>query len=138
MCIQKAVLQIELTEKELQVLSFMGTQEHRDHQANPTPPNSGKAPEIYTILPGGRRIDLAKQVFQPGYNLATITPEQAAEAEMRAGRMLKGPGGEASAKKNSDDEDEDEDIDNEAKLQKARYWDDFKDDNPRGWGNTKR
>jgi immunoglobulin-binding protein 1 len=68
--------------------------------------------------------------------MATITPEEALEYDIRAGKMATGPGGAASAKK--DDEDEDEGIDNEEKLQKARNWDDFKDDNPRGWGNTKR
>lgn len=34
------------------------------------------------------------------------------------------------------DHDSDSDPDDEEKLQKARYWDDFKDKNPAGWGNT--
>lgn len=83
------------------------------------------------------RVDLQAQVFQPGFNRATVTPEEAYEAEVKAGRMLTG-GGKASEPKDDKDEDEDEDIDNEDKLRKARYWDNFKDDNPFGSGNSRR
>ena len=64
--------------------------------------------------------------------MATITPEEAFEAEVKAGRMVKGGGNDKKAE--SDDEDEDDDD----KLKKARAWDDFKDDHPYGSGNTKR
>ena len=67
--------------------------------------------------------------------MATVTPEQAYEAEVRAGRMVKGGGND---KKGESDEDEDKDGDDEDKLRKARAWDDFKDDHPYGSGNSKR
>jgi immunoglobulin-binding protein 1 len=78
------------------------------------------------------RQELASQVFRPGFNMATVTPEQAADAEIKAGRMVKGGG---NAKK---DESDDEDDDDDEKVMKARAWDDFKDDNPYGSGNSKR
>jgi len=136
----KAVAEVENTEKELQMLEMVAqrppAQQARDSRGNaitaiPTSVTSSK-PIAYTILPGGRRQELASQVFQPGFNMATMTPEQAYEAEVRAGRMVKGGGNDKKAE--SDDEDEDD----EDKLRKARYWDDFKDDNPFGSGNSKR
>lgn len=64
--------------------------------------------------------------------MATLTPEDAFEAEVQAGRMI------SSKNQAKQDDDSDDDVDDEAKLQKARAWDNFKDDNPRGWGNSKK
>lgn len=85
------------------------------------------------------------QVFQPGYRLPTMSIEEAGLTEMRMmnkwqernaklmeeansawykDKMKPGPS-------NEDDEDDD------AAQEKARAWDDWKDDNPRGAGNKK-
>jgi immunoglobulin-binding protein 1 len=141
----KAISQVESTEREIKMLEFVAQrppeQIPRDSRGNPLPSsssnnnNSGSTnkPFAYTILPGGRRQELASQVFRPGYNMATVTPEQAYEAEVKAGRMLKG-GANDKKKEESDDEDED----NDEKVWKARAWDDWKDDHPFGSGNSKR
>jgi len=136
--VQKSISQVELTEVERKMLSMISQNPPQESRGNRNTANSQfKKPELYTILPGGRRVELAQQVFRPGFNMATITVEEAVEEDIRSGRMVKGPGGAASAKKDDNNENEDEDIDNEEKLRKARTWDTFKDDNPRGWGNTK-
>jgi immunoglobulin-binding protein 1 len=82
------------------------------------------------------RQQLARDVFKQPHIVATYTPEEAAEMDMAAGRFLSGGGNDPSADK--DDKDEDADQDDDAKLRKARDWDDFKDDNPRGAGNRSR
>ncbi|GMN44383.1 hypothetical protein TIFTF001_013576 [Ficus carica] len=85
------------------------------------------------------------QVFQPGHRLPTMSIEEAGLTEMRMmnkwqernaklmeeansawykDKMKPGPS-------NEDDEDDD------AAQEKARAWDDWKDDNPRGAGNKK-
>ncbi len=92
---------------------------------------------------------MAAQVFRPGYTMATVTPEEAVEAEIRAGRLQMPTNPPKKTTKRGDEEDdddeqkdgkksddEDDDVDDDAKLRKAREWDNFKDDNPRGWGNT--
>ena len=56
--------------------------------------------------------------------LAAVRSREAVAAEAAVAR------GAAEASRCSDDEDEEE-------LAKARAWDDFKDDNPAGWGNSK-
>lgn len=58
------------------------------------------------------------------------------QKEAERGNILSGGGpssGQIGDKKEKDDEEEDAD-DDEA-LRKKREWDEFKDDNPKGWGN---
>eukprot|EP01112_Ceratiomyxa_fruticulosa_P001908 TRINITY_DN1205_c0_g1_i2.p1 TRINITY_DN1205_c0_g1~~TRINITY_DN1205_c0_g1_i2.p1 ORF type:complete len:354 (+),score=74.41 TRINITY_DN1205_c0_g1_i2:276-1337(+) len=97
----------------------------------------------YVVLPGGvvkpidrlTRTEIKKQVFQPSHILPTYTPEEAVEAEIRNGGMVKGKGGKESEKKDEDSDNSDNDDDN-AVYRKKRDWDDWKDDHPRGGGNT--
>jgi hypothetical protein len=77
------------------------------------------------------------QVLRPGHILPTLTVEQQGDIEVRQmrEREAKQKAAEAAqkaaaAEAGSDDEDE-------AELAKQRAWDDFADDNPRGWGNSK-
>eukprot|EP00026_Physarum_polycephalum_P009209 Phypoly_transcript_09323.p1 GENE.Phypoly_transcript_09323~~Phypoly_transcript_09323.p1 ORF type:complete len:299 (+),score=32.45 Phypoly_transcript_09323:225-1121(+) len=92
----KAVSQLESTERELKMLESVAQrpldQQSLDSRGNKIPLNApiSAKPVAYTILPGGRRQELATQVFRPGFNMATVTPEQAFEAEVQAGRMVKG------------------------------------------------
>lgn len=81
------------------------------------------------------RTRIAQQVFRPSHILPTYTPEQAAMLDMQEGRFLSGG---QNDKETEESEDEDADIDNAEKLKKARDWDDFKDDNPKGAGNRSR
>eukprot|EP01024_Parvocaulis_polyphysoides_P043168 TRINITY_DN393_c0_g2_i1.p1 TRINITY_DN393_c0_g2~~TRINITY_DN393_c0_g2_i1.p1 ORF type:complete len:341 (-),score=36.91 TRINITY_DN393_c0_g2_i1:367-1389(-) len=84
------------------------------------------------IILGSDRTQLQEQVFKPFHILPTMTPEQFGEIEIR--RMHEREEQEkvfkSQQQKLSQQEQEDED------LQKAREWDEFKDDNPRGWGNS--
>lgn len=88
---------------------------------------------------------LAAQVFQPGYRLPTMSIEEAGLREMeimnkwqeRNAKLLEEANSswhkDGSRRHNDDDEDGDDD---EAQV-KARAWDDWKDDHPRGAGNKK-
>lgn len=76
-------------------------------------------------------------MLRPGHILPTLTVEQQGDIEVRQmrEREAKQKASEAAqkaagAEARSDDEDE-------AELAKQRAWDDFADDNPRGWGNSK-
>eukprot|EP00727_Mastigamoeba_balamuthi_P010518 m51a1_g6089 hypothetical protein (355) ;mRNA; r:32699-34109 len=96
-----------------------------------------------------RRLAEAQRVFRPGHALPTMSIEEAGEMELRfemdrqqrsaaaaAAAGKKPPrhkrGGGHSSSESSSSEDEDDE-----KLRKQRKWDDWKDDNPKGWGNTK-
>ncbi|KGN52420.1 PP2A regulatory subunit TAP46 [Cucumis sativus] len=90
---------------------------------------------------------LAAQVFQPGFRLPTMSIEEAGLREMemmnkwqeRTAKYIE----EANSAWHKDNTRkpgpsvEDEDEDDDAAQEKARAWDDWKDDNPRGAGNKK-
>nr|ANS83628.1 protein phosphatase 2A [Codonopsis pilosula] len=97
---------------------------------------------------------MAAQVFQPGHRLPTMSIEEAGLKEMemmnkwqeRNVKLMEEATSSWHTEKwkprvggGGDDEDEDEDEDNEDDFaqDKARAWDDWKDDNPRGAGNKK-
>nr|CBX25280.1 hypothetical_protein [Oryza brachyantha] len=96
-----------------------------------------------SLVGGGltsERERMAAQVFQPGYRLPTMSIEEAGLREMkmmekwqeRTARMIQ-ESNSAWHKDGNRSAQEDEDAEEE----KARAWDDWKDDNPRGAGNKK-
>ncbi|KAG0317563.1 hypothetical protein BG000_004517 [Podila horticola] len=78
-----------------------------------------------------KRNEMMKGVFRPGHNLPTMTIEEYLDQEIERGNFLSG-GTEEPKKKEADDND---DAAVDAETLKAREWDNFKDDNPKGWGN---
>uniref|UniRef100_A0A7S2Z393 TAP42-like protein n=1 Tax=Chloropicon laureae TaxID=464258 RepID=A0A7S2Z393_9CHLO len=83
----------------------------------------------------------AQGVFKPSHILPTMTVEEFGELELRRmqererERQQQGPGqqgGRGDRCCSDDDHSEDEEC-----VKKAREWDDFKDDNPFGSGNSK-
>ncbi|KAF2070111.1 hypothetical protein CYY_008574 [Polysphondylium violaceum] len=133
----KAIQLLESIEFELPML--IEIQSIKDQHGGVLPPKAPpKSANIgnFQILPDGRRVMLDK-VFRPSHILPSLTPQEAVEIEMRNGGMVSGKGGaESSSKKDSEDEEEEDDDDE--KLKKKRDWDDYKDDNPKGWGNSLR
>ncbi|KAH6607635.1 tap42 [Trichoderma cornu-damae] len=90
----------------------------------------GKPLQPFTLV--GSRADLARGVFRPGHNLPTMSIDEYLEEERRRGGIIEGGGTEPP--KRQVDEDDMEAADRE--TYKARQWDDFKDDNRKGSGNT--
>ncbi|KAK9122023.1 hypothetical protein Syun_019640 [Stephania yunnanensis] len=85
---------------------------------------------------------MAAQVFQPGHRLPTMSIEEAGLKEMkmmnkwqeRNAKLLE----EANSSWHRDPRKQGlSDEDDDAAQEKARAWDDWKDDNPRGAGNKK-
>jgi len=134
--IMKAIALLESIEFELPML--LEIQSIKDQNGGvvppPKPPASTSKYQNFQILPDGRRVVLDK-VFRPSHILPSMTPQEAVEIEMKNGGMVSGKGGESSKK---DSEDEEEEDDDDEKLKKKRDWDDYKDDNPKGWGNSLR
>lgn len=90
---------------------------------------------------------MAAQVFQPSHRMPTMSIEEAGLKEMeimnkwqeRNTKLME----EANSSWHNDTrklrltEEDEEDDDDDAAQDKARAWDDWKDDNPRGAGNKK-
>lgn len=91
----------------------------------------GKPLQPFTLL--DRRTQLRQGVFGPGHNLPTMTIDEYLEEEKKRGGIIEG-GGDQSAMRPEVDEDNMDHADEE--TIKARAWDEFKEANPRGSGNT--
>ncbi|KAE8149314.1 TAP42-like protein [Aspergillus avenaceus] len=90
----------------------------------------GKPMQPFTLL--DRRSQLQQGVFRSGHNLPTMTIDEYLEEEKRRGGVVQG--GEKSGMKEEVDDDDMDKADEE--TMKARYWDEYKEANPRGSGNT--
>ncbi|KAF2473916.1 type 2A phosphatase-associated protein 42 [Lindgomyces ingoldianus] len=91
----------------------------------------GKPLRPFTLLDTRQR--LQKGVFRPDHNLPTMTIDEYLEEEKRRGGIIEG-GGEQSGIRPEPDEDNVEKADEE--TMKARAWDEFTEENPKGSGNT--
>eukprot|EP00210_Caulerpa_lentillifera_P006469 g6181.t1 len=120
----KATTERELIQKELQLLQFALTQPKLP-DVSPTVPS-----QLHSIVDQlQKRQSIRSQVFRPSHILPTMTVEQFGalekqRAEQREEAMLPQEG---DVEDGSDGED----------VYKARAWDDWKDDHPRGYGNSK-
>jgi len=93
----------------------------------------GKPLRPFVLLDSqARRQELQQNVFRPSHNLPTMTIDEYLRAEKEMGNIIERGGKPAEPKEDPDDQDEGA-ID--AATYKARQWDAFKDDNPRGSGN---
>lgn len=103
---------------------------------------SGSRPFTITAAMLDRREQMARDVFKP-FNPATLMPDDPAamatddaldtvrEEERRRAAGLPAQ----SSDEGHRSEDDDSDRETDESLRKARDWDEFKDSNPRGWGN---
>ena len=85
-----------------------------------------------------RRTEFQNNVFRPGYNMATMSIEEAADIDMREAIERQNRENQAKqmqAEAGEDEEDNTIHYDN-VQVYKDREWDAFKDDNPTGSGNT--
>jgi len=103
---------------------------------------SGKKPFTITSSMLGQRERFAKDVFKP-FNPATMMPDDPralaqddALNSVREENRRRAAGLPANPDDEHKSEDDDSDKETEESLRKAREWDEFKDENPRGWGNS--
>ena len=91
----------------------------------------GRPLQPFTLT--NKRTQLQQGVFRPDHSLPTMSIDEYLAEEKRRGGMIEG-GGEASAQPQQVDEDNMEWAD--AETMKAREWDEFTEQNPKGSGNT--
>lgn len=82
------------------------------------------------IITGSKRQEILNGVFRPGHTLPTMSLDEYLDREFERGNILSGGGPQAVV-----EEVEKSEAVEEAEMYKARGWDDYKDANPRGWGN---
>lgn len=108
--------------------------QHRAHLTDKTAPildKSGKPLRPFTIL--DKRTQLQEGVFRPDHSLPTMSIDEYLAEEKKRGGIIEG-GGAASGIREELDQDDHAVMD--AETMKARAWDDFQEENPKGAGNT--
>ncbi|RKP04788.1 TAP42-like protein [Thamnocephalis sphaerospora] len=148
---QRAAEHLQAIVQEQEMLAMM--RQHRDRQAAASSSDGAhvdmRAPPLRATADGpllstqgkpmrpfvitSKREQLRQEVFRPGWRLPTMSIDEYLEQERARGNIIEG-GGEASGKPAAS-EDEDDEAAADAATYKARAWDDFTDENPRGWGN---
>lgn len=114
----------------------------KQSQSPPHPSSSifSKTPAVtritqpFTLL--STRQQIAATVFRPDHTLPTMTIDEYLEMERRRGGILDGPAKEQPGKQEEDDPDRMTEEEEHRVLLKTRQFDKFKDENPRGSGNT--
>ena len=100
-------------------------------RAGPILSKEGRPLQPFTLLDSRQR--LQDGVFRPDHNLPTMTIDEYLEVEKKRGGIIDG-GRKNSGRRQEVDEDDFGAADRE--TMKAREWDEFKEANPRGAGNT--
>jgi immunoglobulin-binding protein 1 len=103
----------------------------RGGRSGPLLSKDGKPLQPFTLT--DKRTQVQAGVFRPGHNLPTMSIDEYLEEERRRGGIIEG-GGEKLGQAPDIDEDDLDKADEE--TMKAREWDEFKEANPRGSGNT--
>lgn len=83
-----------------------------------------------------QRTDFQRGVFRPGYNMATMSIEEAGEIDYQEMLQRQEREKRSAAEKEKEPDEDDTDHYDRVTVYKDRDWDKFKDDNPTGSGNT--
>lgn len=138
--INKALEELPAIYQESEMLEYMAKLKERgeDFEQAASKDSKQKPMKPFVLL----RDKLQAQVFGAGYpSLPTMTLEEFYQKEINEGKIQLDsrnptPQEEAEQKEASEIKKEEEvETDDPAALQKAREWDDWKDDHRRGWGN---
>lgn len=144
LAVKSALDELSMLDREIEILSHMAAikkfgKEVVEAQLPPAKPGwegvmTPEGPLKTFVI--DKKLQIKKATFKPHWNLPTMSVEEAGEIE--AALMMKQEKQQAVAKAQADavklsESDEEND---DAALKKARDWDQFKDDNPWGSGNT--
>lgn len=129
--ILRATQSLEQIGDELGLLNPNCKQPTRPVPPPPPPQNHTRVTRPFRLV--SKREEIAETVFRPDYNLPTMTIDEYLELERKRGGILDG---HSPNPKDNNEQNDDDNEDDEVALQRARQFDQFKDENPRGSGNT--
>jgi hypothetical protein len=134
----KTIDSLSTLNQEIGIVIHMNTLMEQNGGKLPTPqPPEPRPPGQPPIVITDPRAVVKDNVFKPGWNLPTVSIEQAAEIDYQEMIQREARQKESERKKSEKLVKEFGDDEEEAKeLQKTRDFDAFKDEHPRGSGNT--
>ncbi|CAG0915028.1 unnamed protein product [Notodromas monacha] len=130
--------EIGMIEQEIPLAKLRIEQEVSGNKLEPPKPRRGGLKPVILC-----RDQVQKEVFGLGYpSLPTLTVAEFYEKRVNEGWYQCGMkkaeaemGVNETEEQKAERQDREKDAHDEAALEKSRNWDEFKDDNPRGWGN---
>jgi len=133
----KAIDSLSSLKQEIQIVEHMALLMEQNGGKLPQPaPPQPRPPSQPIVITDPRKI-VKDNTFKPSWNLPTVSIEQAAEYDYQEMLQREARQNEAERKKSQKLVKEYGDDDDEAEeLKKAREFDLFKDEHPRGSGNT--
>ncbi|CAG8758332.1 1534_t:CDS:2, partial [Racocetra fulgida] len=134
--IQKSIEQLLLIKQEIDLLNQMRLMESGQGSSVEMKDDTRIETPLRPFVITNQREAIKEQVFRPSWRLPTMTIDEYLQQEAQRGNIIQG-GGEKYVNAQwilivEVDDDDEKAIDEE--TYKAREWDEFKDSNPRGWG----
>ena len=144
MAVQSALDELVMLDREIEVLSHMAAikkfgKEAVEAQLPPAKPGwegvmTPEGPLKTFVI--DKKLQIKKATFKPHWNLPTMSVEEAGEIEAALAMRQEAEQAQSKAKAEAEKLSESDEENDDASLKKAREWDQFKDDNPWGSGNT--
>lgn len=144
LAIKTSLDELSMIDREIEILSHMAAIKQFGKaavEAKLPPPKPGwegvMTPEgpLKTFVID-KKLQIKKATFKPHWNLPTMSVEEAGEIEAALAMQKEKEQAVMKAKFDSEKKSESDEENDDAALKKARDWDQFKDDNPWGSGNT--
>lgn len=134
-CALKSIDALRVLKEEEKIMEHMKNLMISNGGTLPTPAPQEPREPFKPIVFEDPRKKIADTAFRPGWNLPTVSIEQAGEIDYHISleQQKKSKAREAKEKLVKEFGDSDDD---EAELQKKREWDEWKDDHKKGEGNT--
>uniref|UniRef100_A0A6B2L9C4 TAP42-like family protein n=1 Tax=Arcella intermedia TaxID=1963864 RepID=A0A6B2L9C4_9EUKA len=133
----KAIDSVVALKQEIEIVEHMSKLMEQNGGKLPPPPKPEPKPIQKPIVITDTRQFIKDNVFKPGFNLPTVSVEQAAEMDYQ--EMIQREERQKTAQLRKKEKlvkeygDDDEEME---QLKKDREFDDYKDEHPRGSGNT--
>jgi len=144
LAIKTSLDELSMIDREIEILSHMAAIKQFGKaavEAKLPPPKPGwegvMTPEgpLKTFVID-KKLQIKKATFKPHWNQPTMTVEEAGEIEAALAMQREKEQASFKAKADTEKKSESDEENDDAALKKAREWDQFKDDNPWGSGNT--
>jgi len=134
-CLIKALNTIAIVKQEEEILQYITNLQKEGKKPEP-PQDSQREPQPPIVITNRRGV-IKQQAFRPGWNLPTMSIEEAGEIDLKeAVEREKMQKELTNANKLVKEYGDDAEVENEIELYKKREFDDWLDDNTKGSGNT--
>jgi len=134
-CLFKALNTLQIIKQEEEILQFINNMKSQGITPEPPKPDPNRKPNPPIVITStNRKQEIKVNAFKPGWNLPTMTIEEAGEIDYQD--MLRREKQSAKLKEESLVKEYQNPEEDENEVYKKREWDEWLEENPKGSGNT--